>query len=383
MCLQGQGICQSFAFVISGTDPAGKNCLLLDVVVSTPGIYDSVGNITGNYLLYDAACEIAPAANPVPTASKVCNVTMNYDTSDPAPSTSSAYLGDFYSATIESCRDFCLNMFGGYCGSYAWRPASNICYLMTTTASTSGTWNGLGTSGSNNYYVYDAGCSTDSSSYTTYTPTTTYTRPTVSATPTPSSCGVKSNGPTTQGWLTAGYNFPASSWEECYWICATQNAMCESFAYATNGAMAAGQECIMMKATIEEPGIWDNVGASNGDFLLYDATCQAPEPSNPVPQSSQFCNNTMSGGPSYDPTISKDGLIGYFYAPKQQDCKNLCTRYGSSCGSWAWIADSSKQEGYKIHNCYIVKGTLESAGTYAQDVTDSTSAFTASDAGCA
>lgn len=112
---------------------------------------------------------------------------------------------------------------------------------------------------------------------------------------------------------------------------------CQSFAYSGNGAMPAGQECIIMKANTTAAGIWNNVGAADGSFVLYDATCEPPVASKPVTVSSQQCGITSDnmGGPSLQ--TLQTAKVGAFGANTLAEWKANCEFFAGYCASYVYL----------------------------------------------
>ncbi|KAL3425934.1 hypothetical protein PVAG01_02725 [Phlyctema vagabunda] len=169
-------------------------------------------------------------------------------------------------------------------------------------------------------------------------------------------CGVGSDGPTELGWETSAGNFPANSWKDCYWTCMEDINYCSSFAFAKNGAMPKGQECIIVEANTTHPKIYNSVGNTKGDFVLYDAQCSPPPATKPVTVSSKQCGipSDVFGGVTVETLQTAE--IGSFTFGTLQECKAKCDFFKGYCASYSYngAADS----------CGIYSVTIEAPGAY-------------------
>lgn len=192
-------------------------------------------------------------------------------------------------------------------------------------------------------------------------------------------CGVLSDGPTELGWETSAGNQAASSWAECYWICMARINYCQSFAFAMNGAMPSGEECILMKAKTTAAGIWNNVGTASGNFALYDATCTPPVAKNPVTISSQECGITSNnmGGPSLETLQTAE--VGKFGANTLAECKAKCQFFTGYCASYYYYEFGP---GAAYGNCGIYSVTIEAPGAYENMNQTGQYVWYSYDAGC-
>jgi len=188
-------------------------------------------------------------------------------------------------------------------------------------------------------------------------------------------CGIKADGPTELGWQTTAGNFAASSWEDCFLTCIKDIQYCVSFAFAGNGIMPSGQECIIMRATTSAPGIWNGIGDSAGNFVLYDETCPVPAAAVPVKKSSADCGITFNnvGGATVEALETQ--LIANFTTASLADCKAICDRLDGYCGSYTFNTLS------KSRNCQVLKVAIEDPGMY--EFMGQPGTWISYDAGCA
>jgi hypothetical protein len=154
---------------------------------------------------------------------------------------------------------------------------------------------------------------------------------------------------------------------------------CTSFGFATNGAMPAGQECVIMKANTTAPGIWQNPGTTTGDWVLYDAACSPPPAANPVAVSSEQCDIPCDtfGGPTVE-TLTHN-QIGSFGASTLAECKSKCQFFKGYCASYIY-EDFGGPGAYS--NCGIYNVTIETPGAYTGMNTTGQYTRYAYDAGC-
>ena len=130
-----------------------------------------------------------------------------------------------------------------------------------------------------------------------------------------------------------------------------------------------------MKATTSTTGLWNGIGDSAGDFVLYDETCPAPGATTPVTKSSAQCAITSNNVGGATVIALETELIADFTAASLADCKAICDRLDGYCGSYTFNTLSKSQ------NCQVMKVAIEDPGMYEFMGQDGT--WISYDAGCA